>query len=112
MRSDLESYIVMLADQSIQMRHELEKINKAAKLQDLPPEMIQAYQDQVNMVEANYQRVLYCKYLLDLKPKWIRKLIDKKNKKKAAEFAAKHADRESVREENEKALEKVRELNG
>ena len=108
MRIDLERYILMLADQSIQMRKELEKINEAAKTQELPKEAIENFQRMVDTVESNYQRVLYCKYLLDLKPKWIRDLIDRKSKKKALEFAKKKADQQSVIEENKECLEEVR----
>ena len=110
MRRDLERYILDLANRSIQMRAEVEKINKQAEKFNYPKEVLENLQQQVNIVESNYQRVLYCKYLLDLKPKWIRDLIDKKAKKKAKEFMEKKADKESVKKENEEALEKVKEI--
>lgn len=110
MRRDLEKYILSLADSSIKMRAEVDKINKAAEKQEIPTEILENLQKQVDIIESNYQRVLYCKYLLDLKPEWIRKLIDKKAKKKALEFAKKNADRESVEKENKEALEKIKEV--
>lgn len=109
-RRDLERYILDLADQSIKLRAEVDKINAKAKEQNIPEEVLNNLQTQVNVIESNYQRVLYCKYLLDLKPKWVRNLIDKKTKKKAEEFVKKHADKESVKKENEEALEKVKEV--
>ena len=109
-RRDLEKYILALADNSIAMRAEVEKINKVAKEQEIPQEILKNLQEQVNIIESNYQRVLYCKYLLDLKPKWIRDLIDKKAKKKAMEFAKNGADREAVEKENKEALDKIKEI--
>ena len=109
-RRDLEKYILDLANTSIQMRAEVEKINKAAEKQAIPKEVLENLQQQVEIIDSNYQRVLYCKYLLDLKPEWIRKLIDKKAKKKALEFAKNKADKESVLKENEEALEKLKEV--
>lgn len=110
MRRDLEDYILLLADQSIKMREEVEKINKAAEKQQIPKDILDNLQRQVEIIDGNYQRVLYCKYLLDLKPKWIRDLIDKKAKKKALEFAKKNADKEAVKKENEEALEELRKV--
>ena len=110
MRRDLEQYILSLADSAIKMRAEVEKINKVAEEQKIPQEILENLQRQVEIIDGNYQRVLYCKYLLDLKPKWIRKIIDKKAKKKALEFAKNKADRESVEKENEEALEKIKEV--
>ena len=110
MRLDLERYILQLADQARQMREEVEKVNAVDKEQNLPVETVEFLNNQASLVEANYQRVLYCKYLLDLKPKWIRDLIDKKHKKKAEEFLKKKADKDSVIQENKEALDKVKEI--
>lgn len=109
-RMDLERYIVVLANQSIKMREELEKIQKAAEKQDIPENIIESIKTQVDIIEGNYQRVLYCKYLLDLKPKWIRNIIDRNNKKKAEQFIKKHADKDSVIKENDEALKKIKEV--
>lgn len=110
MRRDLERYILDLADMSIKMRAELDKVNEQAKKFDYPQEVLDNLQKQVDIIDSNYQRVLYCKYLLDLKPAWIRKLIDKKAKKKAEEFMKKNADKESVKKESAEALEKIKEI--
>ena len=110
MRRDLEKYILDLADMSIKMRAEVDKINKQAEKFNYPPEVLENLQQQINIIDSNYQRVLYCKYLLDLKPEWVRKLIDKRAKKKALEFIKNNADKESVKKESAEALEKIKEI--
>lgn len=110
MRRDLERYILDLADQSIKMKAEVDKINKYAKEQEIPEEILNNLKTQIDIIEANYQRVLYCKYLLDLKPKWIRDIIDRKAKKKAKQFIARNADKDSVIKEGNVALNKIKEI--
>lgn len=110
LRIDLERYILQLADQSIKMKEEVDKVNKVAKEQNLPEETVRFLNEQANLVETNYQRVLYCKYLLDLKPKFIRDFIDRQHKKKLQKFIEKKADKDSVIEENKEALDKVKEI--
>ena len=68
---------------------------------------VQGWMDKIN---ENYQRVLYCRYLVNLPPKFIQNMQKKKLEKQMKEFIKKHSDEESVVAESQEALDNITEV--
>ena len=80
---------------------------------NISPEQANSIQSYFNQLEVNYQRILYCRYLYNLPPKFIQKLQKKKIEKELKKYVDNKADEESVKKENQECLDKVKEeING
>ena len=110
MKKDLEKYLLSLQKQRDEMAKAAEEANKLIMEGKIQPEQAAAVQGYFNIIDSNYQRVLYCRYLYNLPPKFIQKLREKKLKKDLDEFVKKNADQESVEKENNDCMEKVGEI--
>ena len=110
MKRDLEEYLIALQKQRDEMNKAAEEANSLLLEGKLDPEQANAIQTYFNTIEANYQRVLYCRYLYKLPPKFIQKIQQKKIHKELMEYMEKNADKESVLKENEDCLEKVSDI--
>ena len=110
MRRDLEQYLAIMQKQLNEMNKAVDEANELIKEGKLSSE--QAMQIQNNMVNINnnYQRVLYCRYLLNLPPKFIQKIRRKREEAQMRKFAEQNADKESVEKENEQSLEEIKEV--
>ena len=86
--------------------NEANELIKEGKMNSETASMIQGYMNKIN---ENYQRVLYCRYLLNLPPKFIQKLQKKKLEKEMKKFIDKQADAESVVNENQECLDGIEE---
>ena len=110
MRRDLEKYLITVQKQRDEMLKALDEANALILEGKIQPEQVSAIQNYFNVLESNYQRILYCRYLYNLPPKFIQKLMKKKLKKEMEEFVKNNADEETVVKENKECLEKVGEV--
>lgn len=110
MKRDLEQYLVSLQKQYTGMLKAVDEANeliKEGKMTSGQAEQIKKYMDTIN---TNYQRVLYCRYLLNLPPKFIQKIQKKKLEKEQLKFIEKNNDSESVVNESQEALDGIEEI--
>ena len=113
MRRDLEEYLIVIQKQRDEMVKAVNEANELAIKGEISTEQVNLIQNYFNQLEANYQRVLYCRYLYNLPPKFIQKWQQKKLAKELQKFKEVNADGDSVKEENDNCLEKVKEeING
>ena len=110
MKKDFENYLLSVQTQRDKMWKAVEEANSLAKEGNITNEQVAAIQAQLNLLEANYQRLVYCKYLYNLPPKFIQKIRSRKLAKQLNEFMENNADKTSVEKENEEAIEKVKEV--
>ena len=110
MRRDLEKYLITVQKQRDEMLKALDEANSLILEGKIQPEQVDSIQNYFNILESNYQRILYCRYLYNLPPKFIQKLMKKKLRKEMEEFVKNNADEETVVKENQECLEKVGEV--
>jgi len=112
MKRDLEKYLASLSKQREEMLKAVEEANKLIVKGEIDQNQVEMIQRHFNQVEANYQRVLYCRYLYNLPPKFIQVLQKKKLEKEMKKLIEMEADKESVMEENENCIDSVKEVIG
>lgn len=108
MRRDLEEYLTSLQLQFNEMQKAVAEANELIKEGKLSSEQamnIQKYMDNVNV---NYQRALYCRYLVNLPPKFIQKIQKRKLEKEAKKFAEQEADKETVVKETQENVDNIK----
>ncbi|MBQ6627916.1 MAG: hypothetical protein IJH65_03790 [Methanobrevibacter sp.] len=110
MKRDLEEYLIALQKQRDEMAKAADEANSLLLEGKIDSEQANAIQTYFNTIEVNYQRVLYCRYLYKLPPKFIQKIQQKKIHKELMAYMEKNADKESVIKENEECLKKVGEI--
>ena len=113
MKRDLKEYYVTLQRQFKEVRDIAEKVNKEIEEGKLTQEQRDQFESYFMNVKTNYDRVSYIVYLIDLPPKFIQKIKERRLKKKYEEsfkrFKEQRATAEDVIEENEKSIESARE---
>lgn len=107
MRRDLEEYLITVQKQRDEMIKAVEEANQLILEGKISQEQAESIQKYFNTLESNYQRILYCRYLYNLPPKFIQKLQKKKIEKELRKYFEQHADMESVVEENKECIKKV-----
>ncbi len=107
MRRDFEEYLSVVQKQRTEMLRAVDEANKLLLEGKMTQEQASNIQLHVSLIEANYQRLLYCRYLYSLPPKFIQKLRKKKLEKEADKFKKENADKQAVKEEGEKSLEVI-----
>jgi len=112
MRRDLQRYLAEMQKQMNQMQAAFDEAQEKALTGEISQEVAAQVAEGYNLVKSNYQRVLYCNYALNLPPKFIQKLQQRKLDRKLKEYKESLADEQSVKEENEKAIESVKEIAG
>lgn len=110
MKRDLIDYLLRLQKQEDDMQKAVEEANELLQDGKISEEQVNNIQNYMNIIHNNYQRVLYCKYLYDMPPKFIQKIQQKKLDKKLAKFIEEQADKDSVLDENEEALTGIEEI--
>lgn len=110
MRKDLENYLTQLQKQYTSMEKAVSEANELIKEGKMSSEQALQIQTMMNTINNNYQRVLYCRYLVNLPPKFIQKLQKKKLEKQMKEFVEKQADEQSVVNESQEALDNITEV--
>lgn len=105
MRRDFEDYLLKVQKQRDEMAKAVEEANSLILEGKIEESQVQAIQTYFNTLEANYQRILYCKYLYTLPPKFIQKIQQKKLVEELKKFLDKHADKDSVFGENQEWIE-------
>ena len=105
MRRDFEDYLLKVQKQRDDMLKAVDEANALALEGKIEESQVQAIQTYFNTLEANYQRILYCKYLYTLPPKFIQRLRQKKLTEELKKFLEKHADKDSILEENKECVE-------
>lgn len=116
MKKDFENYLLQVQRQKTKMDKAVKDANQALVEGKMSNEQVQSISMAAANLNANYQRLLYCRYLYRLPPKFIQKLrlksAQRKAKKMLEELAAEKADEESVITENEDNLNTVEEIVG
>ena len=111
MKRDFKEYYVTLQRQYKQMKDIADKVNKEIEEGKVTQEQRDSFETYFSTVKANYDRVSYIVYLLDLPPKFIQKFKERKMKKNyekmLKEFQEQHSTKEDVIKENDEALEKA-----
>lgn len=110
MRRDFDEYLLTVYHQKIELEKALEEATDLVKDFKITPEIREMLQEQVNTVTQNFDRLMYCKHLYSLPPKFIQKLMKKRIKNKVDSFKEKNADEQSVADENQEAIDKVNNL--
>ena len=110
MIKDLEKYLATLQKQYNEMEKAVNEANELIKDGKMSSEQVMQIQNYMNTINSNYQRVLYCRYLLKLPPKFIQKLQNKKLEKQLNKFKDEQADEETVVEETQDALDNIEEI--
>ena len=107
MKRDFEEYLIKVQKQRDEMMKAVEEANKLIVEGKISQEQVESIQNYFTLLESNYQRILYCRYLYNLPPKFIQKLRSKKMAKELSEYMKNKADEESVVAENQECIEKV-----
>lgn len=106
---DVKEYYYKLLVQSAEMKADLEDFEKALKAGYITEDKLDEAKAQVDVIQANFERVGYIMYLLELpnkaskQGKW-----KKQNSKLTNHFAEAKADEQAVFEENKSALDHLR----
>ena len=93
-----------------EMEKAVNEANELIKEGKMKSEQAMQIQNYMVTINNNYQRVLYCRYLLKLPPKWIQKIMKKREDAKMKKFMEQQADQESVEQENQEALDGIKEI--
>lgn len=109
MRRDFEEYLIVIQKQFTEMEKALNEANDLLKEGKLSEEAAMNIAKSYDIISSNYQRLLYCRYLYNLPPKFIQKLRKKKMDREAQKFIEEHADKDSVVEEGQEALDNIKE---
>lgn len=107
MKKDLDLYVLQLQKQMDLAEEAMEKAQEQVQKGMIKEEDISGLMQYCETVVTNYNRVLYCKYLLNLPPKFIQKMQQKKLTKKMVEFTMKNSDGDQVIKENDAAIEGI-----
>lgn len=110
MKRDLVDYLLNLQKQEDDMQKAVEQADDLLKEGLITQEQAENVINYMNTIHSNYQRVLYCKYLYELPPKFILKIQQKKLNKKLAKFIEEKADKETIYEENKEAQEGIEDI--
>ena len=110
MRKDLENYLSQLQKQFNEMEKAVNEANELIRDGKIDSQTAMNVQGWMNKVNENYQRVLYCRYLVNLPPKFIQNLQKKKLEKQMKKFIEKQADEETVVAESQEALDNIVEV--
>ena len=106
---DVKEYYYKLLVQSAEMKADLEDFEKALKAGYITEDKLDEVKAQVDVIQANFERVGYIMYLLELpnkaskQGKW-----KKQNSKLINHFVEAKADEEAVFDENKSALDRLR----
>ena len=92
------------------MEKAVKEANELIRDGKMASEQAMQIQNYMNIINNNYQRVLYCRYLVNLPPKFIQKIQKKKLEKQMKALIEKQADEQSVIEENQEALDSIKEV--
>ena len=110
MRKDLEKYLTSLQKQFTEMEKAVNEANELIKKGEMNSEQASQIKAYMDILNTNYQRVLYCRYLVNLPPKFIQVIQNKRMQKEMEKFKSKEADSESVIEESQEALDSMEEI--
>lgn len=110
MKRDLVDYLLRLQKQEDDMQKAVEEANELLQEGKFTEEQMNNIQNYMNVIHSNYQRVLYCKYLYDMPPKFIQKIRQKKLDRQLAKFIEEQADKDTVLQENEDYLNGIEEI--
>ncbi len=106
---DVKEYYYKLLVQSAEMKADLEDFEKALKAGYITEDKLNEVKEQVDIINANFERVGYIMYLLEMpnnkdkKAKW-----KKQNAKVANYFVNTKADEKAIFDENKSALDHLR----
>lgn len=109
MKKDLDLYLLQLQKQEDDMMKAVNEANELLTEGKMPKEQVEMIQKSMDIIHNNYQRVLYCKYLYSLPPKFIQKIRQKKLNRQLKKFMDEQADKESVVSENKDNLDIIEE---
>ena len=107
MKIDFEDYLLTVQKQVDDMNKAVEEANQLLADGKMSAETAEFIKKQMEIINANYQRLMYCKYLYTLPPKFIQKWRNKKLQKQAEKFMKEQADKEAVVKENKEALDTI-----
>ena len=114
MKRDFYEYFVAIQKNYNEMLKVLEEVNKELEEGKCTWEQRENFSNYFNAIKANYERLSYVKYLLQLPPKFIQKIQHKRLLKEQDELLKKliedHADAESVLEESDENLQNMKDL--
>ena len=106
---DVKEYYYKLLVQSAEMKADLEDFEKALKAGYITEDKLNEVKEQVNIIQANFERIGYIIYLLELpnraskQSKW-----KKQNSNLVEHFAEASANEEAIFAENKSALDHLR----
>ena len=106
---DVREYYYNLLMQKIEMKQDLADFEQAFKDGQVTEDKLINVKETVDAIEQNFNRVSYIMYLLELpnRPSKQQK-ARKRNKKLEAAFKDRKADYEAIKEENNSALDALR----
>ena len=106
---DVREYYYNLLMQKIEMKQDLAEFEEAFKNGYITEDKLVNVKETVDAIEQNFNRVSYIIYLLELpnRPSKQQK-ARKRNKKLEAAFKDRKADYEAIKEENNSALDALR----
>ena len=105
---DFEKYIVQLQKQYNDMSKAMAEAQELAASGKLSQETAEAIVKNTEIIKANYQRVLFCRHLIALPPKFIINLKKRYWDIKEHIFKITKSDKESVLAENEQSLDEIK----
>ena len=107
MKKDFEKYLVTVQKQHNDMQKALEEAQKLAQEGQISAKIAKNIKAQADIIEANYQRLLYCRHLYMLPPKFIQNIKKKKFELEQKKFFEQKADELGIKEENQKAIDEL-----
>jgi hypothetical protein len=106
---DVKQYYYMIQAQYLEMKADLEDFEKALQEGFITEDKLEAVKDEVYKIETNYNRLSYIMYLLEMPNRSSKKAKHSSQNKKLVEyFNDTLSDCESLKLENNSALDNLR----
>ena len=106
---DVKEYYYTMQAQFLELKDDLTDFEDAFKDGYITEDKLEAVKNELSIVEANYERLSYIMYLLEMPNKKSKKQShDTKNSALLSFFEARNADMNAVVAENKSALDRLR----
>lgn len=105
---DVIKYYDAVADQYLEMVNDLKDFEEAVSNNIVEPERLEQIKKNIEPIKANYQRLSYIMYLLNLPVKKNKHKKYEQQNKKFLKMIGKENTQEAVKQENEKTLNMIK----
>lgn len=105
---DIKNYYDSVANQYLEMVNDLKDFEEAVSNNIIEPERLEQIKKNIEPIKANYQRLSYIMYLLNLPVKKNKHKKYEQQNKKFLKMIGKENTQEAVKQENENTLNMIK----